>query len=135
MTKPPITAHLTWEGSLTFRAKAARTEIVLDSDGANGPSPMEALATALAGCMAIDVADILTKGRHPLGSLETSITGQRKDDPPRFFVHFSLHFIVGGSIPEHVIQRAIDLSRDKYCSVWHSLRPDLVLETTFETRA
>ena len=90
---------------------------------------------ALAGCMAIDVADILRKGRHPLASLETSVTGQRQDDPPRFFVHFSLHFIVGGNVPEHAIQRAIDLSRDKYCSVWHSLRRDIVLDTTFEVRA
>ena len=135
MTKPPISAHLTWEGGLKFRAKTPRTEIVLDSDSTDGPSPMEVVAMALAGCMAIDVADILTKGRHPLRSLETRITGQRKDEPPRFFVHFSQHFIIGGSVPEQAIQRAIDLSRDKYCSVWHSLRRDIELETTFEVRA
>ena len=135
VTKPPISAHLSWEGGLKFRARTPRTEIVLDSDSTDGPSPPEALAMALAGCMAIDVADILTKGRHPLRSLETSVTGQRKEDPPRFFVHFSLHFIIGGSVPEHAIQRAIDLSRDKYCSVWHSLRRDIELETTFEVRA
>ena len=135
VTKPPLTAHLTWQGGLRFRAETPRTEIVLDSDGTAGPSPVEALAMALAGCMAIDVADILTKGRHPLTSLDTRITGERKDEPPRFFVHFAMHFIVGGNVPDHAIQRAIDLSHDKYCSVWHSLRRDITLDTTFEVRA
>ena len=87
---------------------------------------------ALAGCMAIDVADIVIKGRHPLNALEVRLVGERRDESPRHFVHFTLHFLVGGSVPGHAIQRAIDLSRDKYCSVWHSLRQDLRLDTTFE---
>lgn len=90
---------------------------------------------ALAGCMAIDVADIVIKGRHPLSALEVRLVGERRDDPPRHFVYFSLHFVVGGAVPGHAMQRAIDLSREKYCSVWHSLRQDLKLETTFEVHA
>ena len=90
---------------------------------------------ALAGCMAIDVADIVLKGRHPLSALDVRLTGERQDDPPRHFVHFTLHFVVGGAVPGHAIQRAIDLSRDKYCSVWHSLRPDVTLDATFEVNA
>lgn len=135
VSKPPLSAHLTWQGGLKFRAKTPRTEIVLDGDSTDGPSPPEAVAMALAGCMAIDVADILTKGRHPLVSLDAHITGQRKEEPPRHFVHFALHLVVGGNVPGHAIQRAIDLSRDKYCSVWHSLRRDIALDTTFEVRA
>ena len=54
---------------------------------------------ALAGCMAIDVADIVTKGRHPLTSLRATIVGERMPDPPRYFVHFTLHFVVGGNVP------------------------------------
>ncbi len=87
---------------------------------------------ALAGCMAIDLADIVLKGRHPLTSLQASITGMRREEPPRHFVSLTLHFLVGGDVPPHAIQRAIDLSRDKYCSVWHSLRQDIQLETSFE---
>ena len=90
---------------------------------------------ALAGCMAIDVADIVIKGRHPLTALEVRLAGERREDPPRHFVHFTLHFVVGGTVPEHAIQRAIDLSREKYCSVWHSLRQDIRLDTTFEVEA
>jgi putative redox protein len=132
VTKPPITATLTWQGDLKFRAATARTEIILDSDSTAGPSPPEALAMALAGCMAIDVADIILKGRHPLKTLEAKVSGGRRDDPPRHFVNFTLHFLIGGAVPDQAIQRAIDLSRDKYCSVWHSLRQDITLDTTFE---
>ena len=132
MTKPPLTATLTWQGALEFRAATPRTEIILDGDSTAGPSPPEALAMALAGCMAIDVADIVIKGRHPLTSLAATIAGDRRDDPPRHFVRFTMHFAVGGNVPAHAIERAIALSRDKYCSVWHSLRPDLELATSFE---
>lgn len=130
--KPPLTATLTWQGDLKFRAATPRTEITLDSDGAAGPTPPEALAMALAGCMAIDVADIVIKGRHALTALQVKLAGQRQDDPPRRFVHFTLHFDLVGDVPGHAVQRAIDLSRDKYCSVWHSLRADIQLDTTFE---
>ena len=135
VTKPPITATLTWQGGLKFRAATTRSAITLDSDGRDGPSPPEAVAMALAGCMAIDLADIIVKGRHPLTSLEARVSGNRQDDPPRHFLRFTLVFIVGGDVPPHAIQRAIDLSREKYCSVWHSLRRDIDLETSFEVHA
>jgi len=87
---------------------------------------------ALAGCMAIDVADIVLKGRHRLTALEARITGERAEEPPRRFTHFTLHFVVTGEVPAHAVERAIQLSRDKYCSVWHSLRTDIALDTSFE---
>jgi putative redox protein len=132
VTKPPITATLTWQGGLRFLAATPSTEIILDSDSTAGPSPPEALAMALAGCMAIDVADIVLKGRHPLTSLEARIAGSRREEPPRHFTKFTLQFLVGGNVPVHAIERAISLSREKYCSVWHSLRQDLQLDTSFE---
>ena len=132
MAKPPITATLTWLGDLRFRATSGATEIIFDSENEGGPSPVHALAMALAGCMAIDLADIVTKGRHPLTALEARITGVRAPEPPRRFTHFTLHFVVTGDVPTHAIERAIRLSRDKYCSVWHSLCQDITLDTTFE---
>jgi putative redox protein len=130
--KPPITATLTWQGALRFRAATPLTDITLDSEAAAGPSPVEALALALAGCMAIDIADIVIKGRYSLKAFETKLVGERRDDPPRHFVRFTLHFALTGDVPAHAVERAIQLSRDKYCSVWHSLRQDLQLDTTFE---
>jgi len=132
---PPITATLTWQGDLRFATRTSTSEIMLDSDATAGPSPVEALAMALAGCMAIDVADIVTKGRHPFTALEATIVGQRREEPPRHFTGFTLHFIITGTVPGHAMARAIQLSRDKYCSVWHSLRQDLQCETSFEVRS
>ena len=82
--------------------------------------------------MAIDVADIVIKGRYTLKGMETKIIGRRRDDPPRHFVSFTLHFALIGDVPARAVERAIQLSRDKYCSVWHSLRQDINLQTTFE---
>lgn len=132
MPKPPLTATLTWQGDLRFHAATPRASIILDSDSIAGPSPPEAVAIALAGCMAIDVADIVIKGRYTLQGMETKIIGHRRDDPPRHFVSFTLHFALIGDVPAHAVERAIQLSRDKYCSVWHSLRQDINLQTTFE---
>ncbi len=130
--KPPVTGTLTWQGGLIFRAATARTDITLDSDSTAGPSPPEALALALAGCMAIDVADIVIKGRHTLTALQVKVVGERRDESPHYFVHFTLHFAITGDVPPHAVERAIQLSHDKYCSVWHSLRQDMRLETSFE---
>ena len=127
-----MTATLTWRGDLRFTAASAGVEITLDSQSKAGPSPPQALAMALAGCMAIDVADIVAKGRHQLKAFETAITGWRADDPPRRYLRFTIHFSVTGDVPLQAVERAIQLSRDKYCSVWHSLQRDTILETTFE---
>jgi putative redox protein len=132
VSQPPITATLTWQGDLRFHAATPRSSIILDSESAAGPSPPEALALALAGCMAIDVADIVLKGRYTITALEARLLGQRREDPPRHFVSFTLHFALTGSAPPHAVERAIQLSRDKYCSVWHSLRQDIDLLTSFE---
>jgi putative redox protein len=132
MSRPPVVSTLTWQGGLRFRATTANSHIIFDSESEAGPSPPQALAMALAGCMAIDLADIVLKGRHALTALEARITGERAPDPPRRFTHFTLHFVVTGDVPSHAIERAIQLSRDKYCSVWHSLREDMRLDTTFE---
>jgi putative redox protein len=133
--KPPITATLTWQGDLRFSAHAGANGIVLDSDSIAGPSPPQALAMALAGCMAIDIADIVTKGRHPFSAFAATIVGQRRAEPPSHFVSFDLRFIITGTVPQHVMERAILLSREKYCSIWHSLRQDIQLETSFEVRS
>ena len=132
MSAPPITATLTWLGDQRFRASVGKNDITLDSDSDAGPSPPQAMAIALAGCMAIDVADIVTKGRHSLTALDARIVGERAPDPPRRFTRFTLHFTVRGDVPAHAVERAIQLSRDKYCSVWHSFRQDIAFDTTFE---
>lgn len=123
---------ISWQGDLRFSAMADRVPLVLDGRSQAGPSPVEALALGLAGCMAVDVVDILVKGRHALTSLTTRFTGQRAPEPPSRFTAITLHFVLVTDAPPHAIQRAIDLSHEKYCSVWHSMRQDIALTSTFE---
>ena len=93
---------------------------------------MQAVALGLAGCMAADLVHILTRGRHPLKGLAVTLDGHRASSQPARFTRVGLHCDVTGEIPREAVERAIQLSRDKYCSVWHSLRQDIELDVTFE---
>ena len=128
----PVTVELEWEGGLRFRGRAGERELRLDGDSAAGVSPVEALALALAGCMGSDVVHILVKGRVELKGLSARLVAERAPEEPRRLVKVDLSFAVRGAVPADKVERAITLSREKYCSVWHSLRPDIDLTTSFE---
>jgi putative redox protein len=129
--KPPITAELVWAENLRFGVTSGKNAVVVDGDGGAGPSPMQLVAAGVAGCMAVDVVSILRKGRHPLKGLRASFTGERLPEPPRRFTAISIHFHVTGDVPEGTVRRAIELSREKYCSAWNSLRQDITFTTAF----
>jgi putative redox protein len=129
--KPPVNVELVWERELVFSGRSGSTELTLDSDAKAGPSPMQLVGYGLAACMAMDVVVILTKGRHELKGLRVDLTGIRADEEPRRYTAIEIHYSVTGNVPETAVQRAIDLSRDKYCSVWHSLRQDIELKVSF----
>lgn len=132
MAKPPIQLAITWQGELRFAAMSDRAPLVIDGRSQQGPSPVEALALGLAGCMAVDVVDILQKGRYALTALTTTFHGERAPEPPSRFTAVTLHFVLSTDAPPHAIDRAIELSHDKYCSVWHSMRQDIAFHTTYE---
>jgi putative redox protein len=131
VSKPPTVVELTWERDLVFAGRSGSIALTLDSESAAGPSPMQAVAFGLAGCMAIDLVHILKKGRHDVRALRANLTGHRAADEPRRFTTMSLHYTLSGNVAADHVQRAIQLSRDKYCSVWHSLRQDITLDITF----
>jgi putative redox protein len=131
MTKPPTVVELIWERDLVLSGKSGDVTMTLDSASVAGPSPMQALAFGLAGCMAMDVVHILKKGRHSLRGLRVDLTGSRAEEEPRRFTAIALHFTITGDMPSEAVQRAVDLSREKYCSVWHSLRQDIQFTVTF----
>lgn len=130
--KPPLIADLVWSSNLVFDATSARVGLVIDGDSTAGPSPVQLLAVGLAGCMAMDVVDIVRKGRHPLTAFRCRFTGERSPDHPRRLLRVQLHFHLQGEVPGAAVERAIALSRDKYCSVWHSMRQDIELSTSFD---
>lgn len=130
--KPPTVVELTWEHDLVFSGTSGGIDLVLDSASTAGASPMQALAFALAACMAMDVVHVITRGRFDLRGLRAKLVGQRSADDPRRFTAIALHYTVTGAVPSDKVERAIELSKDKYCSVWHSMRQDIGLEVTYE---
>jgi putative redox protein len=124
--------ELTWQGGLRFEAKVGGQTMVVDSQRQTGLSPTQALAVSLAGCMAVDVVDILQKGRFELAGVEARLESERRPEPPRYVTRVTLHFVVRGDVPPDRVERALELSRERYCSVWHSLRSDIDFRTSFD---
>lgn len=129
-----VTLRWSGRGDLFHGRGAADLEVPLDGDSERGPSPTELLLMSLAGCMGVDVRMILEKSRVPLETLEVEVEGERAPEPPRRFTRIRLVYRLRGpgDEDEPKLQRAIDLSRDKYCSVLHTLREDLELEIVVE---
>jgi putative redox protein len=132
VSKPPVAASLSWKHKLVFDAASGGTSIVVDSEGREGPSPMQTLAVSVAGCMSMDVAYILTKGHHAFRAIRCDLTAERAPANPHRFTSVAIVFVVEGSVPDEAVARAIQLSRDTYCSVWHSLRHDIDFTTSFQ---
>lgn len=123
---------LEWLGDNRLRGRSGAVEIVMDSPPVAGPSPVQALAFGLAGCMAMDVLAVIKRGRFELQGLTARLVAERAPSDPKRIVAVDLRFTLAGSIPDDRVLRAIQLSREKYCSVWHSMRPDIELTTSFE---
>ncbi len=113
--------HLVWEGhGLAFQAiGGSGFQMRFDSPpGPNGGSPMELVALASAGCTASDVISILQKKQQKVTEFEVNVIGLRATDHPRVFTEIDLEYVVTGQdIDPKAVERAIELSLTKYCSV------------------
>jgi len=82
-----------------------------------GMSPMQLLLAGIGGCSTIDIISILKKQRQDFQDIQVSIEGNRVDDVPKVFNKIHLHYTVIGNLEADKVQKAIDLSLEKYCSV------------------
>jgi putative redox protein len=119
---------------MRFQGRSPKgTTVTMESggtDGAAGPSPMETVLIALAGCSAVDVVGILEKMRVAVQALRIDVEGQRADEPPRVFRKIHLRYIArGDGLTADQLQRAVALSVDKYCSVAAMLGQSAELST------
>ena len=95
--------------------------IILDAAEHNGgqdtgPRPMEMLLVALAGCAGMDIITILRKKRQKVSAYEIRVHGARVEEHPRVFVKITVeHILTGQAIQPEAVQRAIDLTEEKYC--------------------
>ena len=128
-------AKLTWQGRMSFDVVADSGHIVRlgtrpeyggDDDG---PSPMELVVMALAGCTASDVVSIMGKKQQDLTSLEIKVHGERVDEYPRVYKKLFVEYVFGGNnLDPKAVERSVQLSVEKYCSVQAMLKAVVPIE-------
>jgi putative redox protein len=126
-----MTVELAWDGELKFSATTGKTTVLFDSDGNAGPSPVQALVESLGACMGMDLVHFLARSRVPADKVKLTLVVERAAEHPRRVIAVDLKADVHGMASDDVVARGIALSREKYCSVWASLRQDIVFTTRF----
>lgn len=116
-------SSINWKGGMAFEAESGSGHKVLidgppDSGGLNqGPRPMEMLLMGMGACSQVDVISILKKSRQDVSDCGVDIAAERSEEHPKVFTSIHLHYrITGKGIQEKTVQRAIELSAEKYCS-------------------
>jgi putative redox protein len=99
-----------------------------------GVKPSDLLLMAAGACTAYDIVDILKKQRQNMRDIEIKCTGEQKKEPPYTFTKIHLHYIIYGDVDSEKLERAIDLSENKYCSVLSTLKPALKISSDYEIK-
>ncbi|AXN41400.1 OsmC family protein [Peribacillus butanolivorans] len=120
-----------WTGEMAFSGSTPSGHVIkMDSakevGGQNsGARPTELLLHSLAGCTGIDIVMILKKMRFEPITFQIEIEGSRAENHPKRFTDYHIHYLLEGELPEDKVVRAIKLSKDTYCSVYHSLNANI----------
>ena len=128
------TAIARWDGGLAFDAEAGSGfSLRMDSgEETTGFSPMELILVGLAGCTGMDVISILEKMRQQVTGFEVRVVGRRAEDHPKVYTEIDVEFVVEGrTVDPKAVDRAIELSRDKYCSVSNMLKRVAALNCSY----
>ncbi len=119
-------AQIVWEGKdVAFKATGGSGfSIRFDNPSSpKGASPMEMVAMAAGACTAMDVIDILRKKRQDVSGFEVNVLGQRATEHPMVFTEVDLEYVVTGrNLDPRAVERSIELSLTKYCSVNATLK-------------
>ena len=121
--------QLVWKGDFRFDAQAPGGVVThVDGNGEAGTTPVDLLLESVGACAAIDVVDILKKARQEVHGMAVDVEATRRDEPPRYVKRLEFRFRIKGDIDQGKAERAVDLSLEKYCSVFHTLRMDIMLD-------
>jgi putative redox protein len=132
-------AKVTWQRGQQYDGQSASGHhVVMDASAEHraGASPMELVLVALCGCTSVDVVSILEKKRQKLTGLTVSAVAEQAPEPPRTFTHIHLTYHIEGDVSAEAAERAVSLSKNKYCSVSKMLEKAAVIdyEITYGTR-
>ncbi len=98
-----------------------------------GFRPMEMLLLGLGGCTAFDVVMILEKSRQEIDDCEVHIEAERSEEIPKVFTRIHIHFVVSGrGLDKAKVEKAVNLSADKYCSASEMLGKTAAMSHDFE---
>lgn len=107
--------------------------IILDGRGEEGPTPMDGLLLAAAGCAGADIVVILKKMKVALNTVSIDLVGERRPEHPKRYVSLKYVFrLAGEGLERSKAERAVRLSLNKYCSVTQSLNPDVKVDYEIE---
>ena len=136
--KPTTTVDVSWESGFRFTSSDSYGHTVTvdapvnEGDGFDGFMPGELLLTSLAGCSGIDVINILTKQRQQVTGLEIRVKGTQEPDAPWTWEEIELEYVVKGrGLRDSAVERAIELSETKYCSVGATLEGRAKITSTY----
>lgn len=138
MNKKELKAKLTFINSMQFVGTGGSNHsVILDSDFEGniptGNKPMELLLIALGGCTGMDVISILRKKRQDVTYFGLEVVGSRVEEHPRIFDKIEIKYIFkGNNISPEAVERAIELSQEKYCSISAMLKKSVKIETAYE---
>jgi len=118
----------------TESGHAVVMEGAAEAGGRNiGPRPMDMLLAGTGGCSAFDVVLILKKGRHAVNACEVRVQAERATEDPKVFTQIHLHYrIKGRNLKPEAVMRAIELSKEKYCSASIMLGKTAAITYDFE---
>jgi len=130
-----LNATVSWAGDSSFLGRSGTGHaVVFDSDKENGvaPTPMEMLLMSAGACSSVDVVSILQKAKQQVTHCRVVLTGERVDTVPRVFSKIHLHFeVTGFNVSEKHVERAVNLSADKYCSAAIMLQQAMTVTHSF----
>jgi len=134
-------ARIKWVEDVTFLGESGSGHAVVmdgppESGGRNlGPRPMEMILLGMGGCTAFDVAHILRKARQPVTDCVAELEAERATTDPKVFTRIHVHFIVTGrGLKDKQVQRAVELSAEKYCSASIMLGKSVEITHDYEIR-
>jgi putative redox protein len=130
-----ITAKAIWTDNERYVGEASsRHAVVMDtaSTEKTASSPMELVLIALCGCTASDVVGILRKKREPFTRLEVSATGERASGYPSVYTQIQVVYRIDGKVSRKAVEDAVNLSKEKYCSVSAMLEKTAKITTKIE---